>query len=122
MEDSLKLSFEMLSEQYLSRTAKERKIAEEKQLSAINSALRLWAEKVKGGGHMADMGTSSIENDHLVTALSEAKERQGNIISVRVIDGNLSIYPSSPRQYSSLQCMRDALFPPIFLSFFGTRK
>jgi hypothetical protein len=82
MEDSLKLSFELLSEQYLNRTAKERKVAEEKQLSAINNALKLWADKVKGGGQIADTGTPSIDNDHLVTALSEAKERQGNIISV----------------------------------------
>ena len=82
MEDSLKLSFELLSEQYLNRTAKERKVAEEKQLSAINNALKQWAEKVKGGGQLADTAAPSFENDHLVAALSEAKERQGNIISV----------------------------------------
>lgn len=85
MEDSLKVSFELLSEQYLNRTAKERKVAEEKQLAAINNALKQWADKVKGGGAgpVVDSVTSpSLENDHLVTALSEAKERQGSIISV----------------------------------------
>ena len=83
MEDSLKLSFELLSEQYLNRIAKERKAAEEKQLAAINNALRQWADKVKGGvQNSPDVGTPAIENDHLVTALSEAKERQGNIIAV----------------------------------------
>ena len=99
MEESLKLSFELLSEQYLNRTAKERKAAEEKQLAAINTALKQWADKLKGGVQLSDTVTPSVENDHLVAALSEAKERQGNIIAVSALFINVS----SLRNY--IQCL-----------------
>jgi hypothetical protein len=77
--------FESLSSQYLSRIAEERKKADELQLTAINNTLREWMGKIQSNGTGDQLNESNIqitEHDLLKEALSEAKERQGKIITV----------------------------------------
>jgi hypothetical protein len=77
--------FESLSSQYLSKIAEERKKADELQLTAINNTLREWMGKIQINGTGDQLNESNIqitEHDLLKEALSEAKERQGKIITV----------------------------------------
>jgi hypothetical protein len=78
--------FDKLSSQYLSKIAEDRKQADELQLAAIDHTLREWMSKLHQNGtksaHFPQLQAS--EHDLLKDALSEAKDRQGRIISVSI--------------------------------------
>lgn len=78
--------FESLSSQFLARIADERKKSDDFQLAAINNTLREWMGKIHLNGAAGDQSNESkiliTEHDLLREALSEAKERQGKIITV----------------------------------------
>jgi hypothetical protein len=78
--------FDKLSTQYLSKIAEERKQADELQLVAIDNTLREWMSKLHQNGttsgHSGNSHLQASEHDLLKDALSEAKDRQGRIISV----------------------------------------
>jgi hypothetical protein len=81
----MEAAFENLSSQYLLRIAEERKKADELQLVAINNTLREWMGKIQQNGtnHQPNESNPQMsEHDLLKEALSEAKDRQGRIITV----------------------------------------
>lgn len=73
--------FERLSAQYLAKIAEERKKADDLQLVTLNNTLREWTGKFSQHAN-ASHANESNETDLLKEALSEAKDRQGKIITV----------------------------------------
>ena len=85
----IEVIFERLSSQYLNKINEERKKFDDLQLQAINNSLREWSNKFHS--HNTALTTnnnnggiigSNNDQDLLKDALSEAKDRQGKIISV----------------------------------------